>query len=123
VHPYARPLAYRPPDGSPSVEFRVDEIGGAAGDQPLPVKLVVSTRYRPGGQWDPEPLSTGAGALALLENAVPAQDRPDQTIRHITRALAGATFLRGERGEADEIAGQMLDALRAATLPTARSGA
>jgi hypothetical protein len=114
VHPYARPLSYRPPDGGPSVDYRVDQLGGVAGDQPLPVSLVVATRYRPEAEWDPQPLSPGAGALALLENAVPAQDRPDQTIRHITRALAGATVLRGERGEADEIAGELLEALRAA---------
>jgi hypothetical protein len=114
VHPYARPLSYRPPNGEPSVDCRVDQLGGVAGEQPLPVGLVLAARYRPGAEWDPQPLSPGAGALTLLENAVPAQDRPDQTIRHISRAIAGATVLRGERGEAHEIAGRLLDTLRAA---------
>jgi hypothetical protein len=112
VHPYARPLSYRPSDGGPSVDYPVHELGGAAGDRPLPVRLVVATRYRPGAQWDPQPLSSGAGALSLLENAVPAQDRPDQTIRHISRTIAGATVLQSDRGEADETAGLLLDALR-----------
>jgi hypothetical protein len=114
VHPYPRPLSYRPPDGGPSVDYRVEQLGGAVGDQPLSVRLVVAARYRPGVEWDPEHLSAGAGALILLENAIPGQDRPDQTIRHITRAIAGATVLHGERGEADEIAGELLEALRAA---------
>ena len=114
VHPYARPLEYRPPDGGPSVDYRADELGGVAGDQPVPVGLVVATRYRPETQWDPRPLSRAQAALTLLRNALPAQERPDQTIRHIRRVLESATVLHGERGEADEIAGQLLDALRAA---------
>lgn len=118
VHPYARPLSFRPPEGTPdgdTVEYQVDDLGGVAGEKPLPVGLVVATRYRPGAVWDPQPLSPGAGALALLENAVPAQDRPEQAIRYITQAVAGATILQGERGEADDAAGRLLDALRSVT--------
>jgi hypothetical protein len=121
VHPYARPLSYRPPDGGPSVDYRVDETGGAVGDQPLPVGLVIFAKYRPGAEFDPQPLSPGAGALTLLEHAVPAQNRPDQTIRHISRAVAGATVLHGERGEADEVAPRLLDELRTSFSPAARS--
>lgn len=117
VHPYPKPLSYRPPDPGPdrdTFQYRVGELGGIAGEQPLPVGLVVAARYRPGADWEPQRLSPGAGALKLLENAVPAQDRPEQTIRYITRAIAGATILEGERGEADETAGCLLDALRTA---------
>jgi hypothetical protein len=113
VHPYAKRLSFRPPKGVP-VDYRVDELGGIAGEKPLPVGLVVAARFRPGAQWDPHPLSAGASALALLENAVPAQDRPEQTIRHISRAIAGAAALEGDRGEADDTAVLLLDALRAA---------
>jgi hypothetical protein len=113
VHPYAKRLSFRPPEGAP-VDYQVGELGALAGEQPIPVGLVVAARFRPGAEWDPETLSPGAGALALLENAVPAQDRPEQSIRHIARAIAGATVLQGERGEADETAGLLLDALRAA---------
>jgi hypothetical protein len=114
VHPYAKPLSYRPPDGGMPVDYRADQLGGVAGDEALPIGVVAAARYRPGAQWDPRPLSTGAGALAVLENAVPAQERPEQTIRHISRALVGATLLDGDRGEADETASLLLDALRAA---------
>jgi hypothetical protein len=113
VHPYPKPLSFRPPEGE-AVEYSVDQLGGVAGEEPLPVGLVVAAKYRPGAEWHPESLSPGAGALTLLENAVPARARPDQTIRHITRALAGATVLRGERAEADAIAGELLEVLGAA---------
>jgi len=113
VHPYARPLSFRPPEGPP-IDYWVDQLGGVAGEESLPVGLVVLARYRPGAEWNPRPLSSGAGALALFEHALPAQERPDEALRHISRAIAGVAVLEGERGEADEIAGQLLDALRAA---------
>ena len=112
VHPHAKPLSYRPAGGGRPVDYPVESLG-AVGDTPLPVGLVVDTIYRPGAEWDPQPLSRAAGALVLLEHAAPAQDRPEQTLRHITRAIAGAAILRGDRGEADDTAGQLLDALRA----------
>jgi hypothetical protein len=110
VHPYAKPLSFRPPDGPP-VEYQAHELGGVVGVEPVPVGLVVATRYRPGSAWDPRPLSAAAGALALLEHAVPAHDRPEQTIRHISRAIAGAKVFDGDRGEAKETAGALLNAL------------
>src|SRR3954449_10444243 len=113
VHPYARPLSFRPP-GGPPVDYAVVQLGGVAGERPVRIGLVVLTRYRPGAEWAPRPLSSGAGALALLEHALPAQERPDEALRHISRAIAGAAVLEGERGEADQIAGRLLDALRAA---------
>jgi hypothetical protein len=111
VHPYAKPLSLRRPYEAP-VDRHVGELGGIAGEDPLPVGLVVVTRFRPGAEWHPQPLSPGNGALALLENAVPVQDRPDQTIRYVTRAIADAAILRGERGEAGETAARLLEALR-----------
>jgi hypothetical protein len=113
VHPYARPLSFRPPDGRP-IDLHVEQLGGVAGTEPLPIGMVIVTRYRPGGEWEPRELSAGAGALAMLEYAVPAQARPEQTMRVLTRAIRPAVVLEGERGEADELGATLLDALRAA---------
>jgi hypothetical protein len=113
VHPYAKPLSIRRPRGGAD-DYDVGQLGGVAGHEPLPIGLVVAARFRPGARWDPQALSAGAGALTLLENAVPAQDRPEQTLRHVSRAIAEATVLEGERGEAHETADHLLDALRAA---------
>ena len=72
VHPYARQLSFRPPDGRP-VDLRAEELGGVAGTEPLPVGMVIVTRYRPGGVWQPRQLSAGAGALAMLEHTIPSR--------------------------------------------------
>ncbi len=66
--------------------------------------MVIVTRYRPGGEWQPRELSAGAAVLAMLEHTVPAQARPEQTLRVLRKAIDGAVVLEGERGEADQLA-------------------
>jgi len=111
VHPYARQLSFRPPDGLP-VELSVEQLAGVAGAEPLPVGLVILTRYRPGGVWQPRQLSAGAGALAMLEHTIPSETRPEKAMRVVRKAIDGAVALEGERGEADELAGVLLENLR-----------
>jgi hypothetical protein len=113
VHPYARRLSFRPPDGAP-VELRVEDIGGVAGNKPLRVGLVAVAHYRVDGEWQPRELSPSAGALAMLEHSIAAQLRPAQTLETLRKAVQGATILEGERGEASELAAELLDTLRAA---------
>lgn len=113
VHPYAKPLAIRAFQ-KPTVNYPVGEFGGVAGEGPLRVGMVLATRYQSGAEWSPRELSTGAGVLAVLEHTVPAQSRPDQSLRVLKRALGGAVILQGERGEADDLAGELLETFRAA---------
>jgi hypothetical protein len=113
VHPYARRLSFRPPEGTP-VELSVEEIGGVAGTDPLPVGVVAVTHYSPDGEWRPRELSPGAGVLAMMEHAVPAEARAAQTMRVLKKAVEGAVIVEGERGDAGELAAVLLDTLRAA---------
>jgi hypothetical protein len=113
VHPYSRRLTIR--RSNEGVDgYSVEQLGGVAGVEPLRIGLVIATHFRPGAEWEPRQLSTGGGALQMLKNAVPAQARPEQTLRVLREALAGALILEGERGEAHELARVLLDTLRAA---------
>jgi hypothetical protein len=121
VHPYPRNLSVRPllvGDSTtltaPPVEMTSEQLGGTTGVDPLPVGLVVATHYRPGAQWAPRELSGGERVLALFQHAVPARERPEQTLRYIKNAVSDATALEGERGDADEVAAAMLEMLRSA---------
>ena len=102
VHPYARPLRLRQ-DGVHQ-RHPVESLGGQAGRRPLPVGLVVLSGYRPGARWRPRPLTSGRGALALLDHAVGARHAPARVLAAIGEAAKGAQFLIGPRGEADETA-------------------
>lgn len=111
VHPYPRPLSLREGPDRRAGRFPVEELGGALGRRPLPVGLVVVTRYRPGARWRPRRLSTAHAMLALFANTVTARSRPEVALRTLQRALTGATALQGERAEAGEIVPLLLDHL------------
>jgi len=112
VHPYAKPLSIRG-ENQLQTNHPVASLGGIAGQEPLPVAAVVNTTYRAGAVWEPTRLSPAQGALALLGNAVPAQDRPEAVLRALTAAVEGATILDGDRGEVEELAPLLLAELGA----------
>lgn len=114
VCPYPKPLFVRGLGGS-RIRQGPEAFGSTAGREPIPVGLVVVTRYEPGAIWQPAPLSPGQAALALLANTPCARVRPALALRVLERALAGAETLAGVRGDADETARLVVQAAVAAT--------
>jgi hypothetical protein len=110
VHPYAIPLVMRPGRGDAPRDrkYRAEELGGVVGVSPLPVGLVLITRYVSGARFRPRPLSAGRGVLELLAHTLPARRRPGRVLNSLTRAVARASVLRGTRGEAEETAREIL---------------
>ena len=107
VHPYAKPLSIRGPDLQ-AEDHTVESLGGRAGEEPLSVALIALTHYRPGAAWAPERSMSGVGAIKMLEHAVPARARPEQSLAAVRRAADGALVLLGERGEAEEAAAALI---------------
>jgi len=110
VHPHPRPLSVR--EGTPgrSRRYPLKALGGVPGDKPLPVGLVVFTRYKPDKKWRPRRLSPGQAVLALVSHTLPARRRPRATLTTLKQVVAGARTLRGVRGEADQVAEALLGA-------------
>ena len=106
VHPYPRRLSVRGDGGR--ANRTVESLGGVAGDKAVPLGMIVITSYRPDAQWSPKRVSPGAGAMAMLANAVPAMERSEEVMRVISRAAEGAVVIESERGEADPLAPQLL---------------
>src|SRR5262245_1593179 len=111
VHPYAKPLSLRPDPPTEEVDYDVEELGGTAGVEPLPLGLAVITNYHPGAEWEPQPMAKGAAALALFSNSVHGREAPAVAMRAVTRAIENAIVLEGERGEADSITQDLLGRL------------
>jgi hypothetical protein len=108
AHPYPVPLRIRSSDAGAPVKRQVEELGGMTGDRPLPVGLVLITRYVSGSRFRPRPMSAGRTVLALLANTVPARRRPERVLEVLSRVASQAFALRSPRGEASEVAGQIL---------------
>ena len=111
VHPYPRPLSIRSGDGGEVREHRAADNGAGAGDDSASLGMVVVTRYREGAEWRPKRMSAGQGLVSLLANTVPAQDRPEESLRTLRWAVERATVLQGDRGDAGPVAAALLDEL------------
>ena len=105
---YREPLIVRGARGQEEIDLGNDEA-----QDPVPVGLVVLTTYKPGATWAPRQLTAAEGIVALMEHAVPARDRPAETLVTLRRTLADAQILSGDRGEARETASRLLETLRA----------
>jgi hypothetical protein len=109
VHPFAKPLSLR--ERGQQFDHPVESLGGAPGQDPVPVAMVVFTTYQQGAEWRPRRLSSGEAVLAMLGNTLPAQTRPAESLRAITAAANGAVALQGDRGESGDAAAVLLKQL------------
>ena len=112
VHPYPKPLSLRENgDGRPKpLGAKAMEGIGRPGVKPLPVGLIVVTKYRPGARWRPRQLSPGRSVMALLKHTVSARRQPRVAFTTLRQAVSGsgALVLQGARGEADEMVESLL---------------
>lgn len=107
VHPFAQSLKLRQRDGG-VLRVTPAEIGGTTGVAPLPIGLVLSTKFEDGASWRPRVGTPGEAHLALLGHAIRARLDPRTSLQILASAVTGARMLEGPRGEADVAAGQIL---------------
>jgi hypothetical protein len=103
VFPYARPLQVRESGSYRQTQRPVEELGGVAGIQALPVKLVIVSQYAPGAHWRPRQLSPGIGLLKILDNTVSARRSPAIVLSTLKQVVSDALVARGARGEASQV--------------------
>jgi hypothetical protein len=106
VYPFAKPLTLRRDNGLVD-RIEAADFGGI-GTRPIPVALVISTRYVPSARWQPRETSGGGTVLALLAHTLRAQVAPERVLRTLAEVAETAVMLEGERGEAHETAGELL---------------
>jgi hypothetical protein len=111
VHPYPLPLSFREEGRTQARRCRPETIGARVGRKPLPVSLVVLSRYRHGAEWKPRLLSPGEAMIAMLRNAMSARQQPEVVLPVLKQMLSRAPALKGFRGEADETAAFILNTL------------
>lgn len=106
LHPYPKPLSIRRRDGS---NDRISpETLGSVGTSPVPVGVVVSTRYESDAVWAPEPLHGAAAVLPLVDNTVVARLEPERMLEATAAVAAMATVVSGSRPEAGAAAVEVL---------------
>jgi peroxiredoxin len=118
VHPYAKPISIRE-NGlyAKQTHYPVETLGGRAGVSPLPIGLIVSTRYQSGGSWQARLLTPGQGALELLSNTVAVRRQPEKTLSVLRDAARSAAVIKGRRGEARSVVQSLLTLAEQNTSP------
>jgi len=108
VHPYPLPLRVKEGERPGSRKVPVEELGGVAAERPVPVGLILATRFDPEARGRLRRLSSGRGALILLAHANQARTRTHRVLETVAAASREATVLQGPRGEADTIVDRVL---------------
>ena len=110
VQPFPKAIALRPTPGSTKqVNVPVEAFGGRAGKRSEPAGLIVLTGYEEGARWQPKVLSPGRGVLGLLSNSPAGQIAPTRVLRVLRDVANLATTISSPRGEAADIARQILN--------------
>jgi hypothetical protein len=110
IHPYAKPLSVRVKGKDHlGVPVAVPDTQTAA--EPIRAGLIVVTNYEADTKWRPTTLTGGEGALALLAHTVAARPRPRQSLAAASQLSRDALVISGARGESDEIAQLLIDAV------------
>ncbi|MDQ5847286.1 MAG: hypothetical protein M3539_18525 [Acidobacteriota bacterium] len=108
VHPYSKPLELRETGKFKQSRYDITHFGGTAGTKPLPVGLVVMTKFREGASWRPRKLSPGKGVLEMLNNTVSARRDPERALSTLEVVASQADVLKGIRGQASEMVPALL---------------
>jgi hypothetical protein len=113
VHPYPRPLSLRERAGDVGTPFAPERFGATIGIGPLPVGLIVVTRYQAKSRWKPRRLSGGKAAMALFANALCARSRPEEAFAAVGSAAKDALAWNSVRGDAEDTARRLIHDLDA----------
>jgi len=103
VHPFARPLSLRCSDPYEGEPVAVEEIGGRAGTEALPIGTIIASAYSEGAVWAPVRLTQGEAVLALLANTLSARKQPEVVLPLLERVAERALAYSGQRGEAEDV--------------------
>jgi hypothetical protein len=103
VHPFPKPLEMRDEGQFKQTKIGVEDFGGRTATKPIPVGLVMVTKYKAGANWRPRPLSGGQGVLELLANTVSARRQPEKAMGTLQKAVSAAQVLKGVRGDAERL--------------------
>lgn len=120
LHPFVKPIELREEDSYQQSKVSLEDLGGHAGTKPLPIGLVLMTRFKDGARWRPRKLTRGKGVLELLSNTVSARRDPQRAFESLERVVAGADVLQGARGQAVDVVSAILKRLERSINTTAR---
>lgn len=110
VHPFAKDLSMRTPDGGGvQVETPVETFGGFAGKGAIPVGMVLVMEFQKFARWKPEILSRGQGVLEIISHTVPIRNDPAFSLTVLNKVVDNAFIVKSKRGEVSRFAKTLIN--------------
>jgi hypothetical protein len=101
VHPFPKMLSMRGIiDDFQQVDVPIEKIGGIAGNEPLPVGMVLMTQFQPNARWKPKSLSPGNAILEIIAHTLPIRNKPEFTLKVLNNMMNRAIITKTKRGDA-----------------------
>ncbi|MEQ1605243.1 MAG: hypothetical protein ABL999_10275 [Pyrinomonadaceae bacterium] len=108
VHPFPRRIAMRTEDFK-TYDLGIEELGGIVGSEPIPVALVLLTRYDAQADWNPQIETAGSGVLKLIPFTLSIRNRPEFSVAVLHKLASRAIIVSSLRGSAERFAKTLLD--------------
>lgn len=112
LHPFPKKLSVRGIiDDYTQVEIPVEEMGGKKGHQPIPIGMILVTKYKKNAKFKPEQLSTGKGIIESIANSVSIRQNPALVLQTLSIVTSSATVIKTNRNEVAKFADKFLSYL------------
>lgn len=109
LNPFSKRLSMRGIiDDYTQVEIPVEEMGGRKGVKPIPIKMILVTKYKKNAKFRPEQISTGKGIIESIANSVSVRQNPELVLQTLSQVVAGAKVIKTSRGEVGQFADKFL---------------
>ncbi len=114
LHPFHRQISLRGYENKyTQVDFSVESLGGQASDEPIPIGIVLITKYQEGNKnpknWKPQILSGGRGIMEILSHTIPIRYNPKFSLKVLNKVSKRAIICKSQRGEAGEFVDLLLN--------------
>ncbi|NNE98873.1 MAG: hypothetical protein HKN25_07620 [Pyrinomonadaceae bacterium] len=109
VTPFPKTLSIREASNNgKQVEYPVETFGGKRGVKPLPIGMVLVTKYKKGSHWKPELLTRGEGVLEIISHTVPIRNNPEFSLTVLNKVVENALIVKSNRGEASRFVNTLI---------------
>ncbi len=114
LHPFHRQISLRGyEDKYKQVDFSVESLGGKASTEPIPIGIVLITKYKDGRKnsqnWKPQILSGGRGIMEILSHTIPIRYNPKFSLEVLNKVSKRAIICKSQRGDASEFVSLLLN--------------
>lgn len=114
LHPFHRQISLRRSEGDfQQVDFPLESFGGKSGSEPIPIGIVLITKYERGNKnpknWKPRILGSGQGIMEVLSHTIPIRYNPKFSLEVLNKVSKRAIICKSQRGDASTFAALLLN--------------